>query len=56
MIKPEHDLPEVHQFELPGLSRSTAYYRLEPTSEADLKTPYAVSLAVPALNLRFIVA
>ena len=36
MIKPEHDLPVVRQCELLGLARSTAYYRPEPTSEADL--------------------
>ena len=36
MIKPEHDLPVVRRCELLGLSRSTAYYRPEPTSEADL--------------------
>ena len=36
MIKPEQDLPVVRQCELLGLARSTAYYRPEPTSEADL--------------------
>ena len=36
MIKPEHDLPVVRQCELLSLARSTAYYRPEPTSEADL--------------------
>ena len=36
MIRPEHDLPVVRQCELLGLARSTAYYRPEPTSEADL--------------------
>jgi putative transposase len=36
MIKPEHELPVVRQCALLGLSRSTAYYRPEPTSEADL--------------------
>ena len=36
MIKPEHDVPVVRQCQLLGLARSTAYYRPEPTSEADL--------------------
>jgi len=36
MIKPEHELPVVRQCELLDLARSTAYYRPEPTSEADL--------------------
>lgn len=36
MIKPEHDLPVVHQCELLDLARSTAYYQPEPVSEADL--------------------
>ena len=36
MIKPEHDLPVVRQCALLDLARSTAYYRPEPVSEADL--------------------
>ena len=36
MINPEHELPVVRQCESLSLARSTAYYRPEPTSEADL--------------------
>ena len=36
MINPEHKLPVVRQCQLLDLARSTAYYRPEPVSEADL--------------------
>ena len=37
MIDPTHELPVVRQTRLLELSRSSVYYRAQPTSEADLK-------------------
>jgi putative transposase len=37
MIDKSHQLPVVRQAQLLELSRSSVYYRAQPTSESDLK-------------------